>query len=540
MKFSKPNKKKTFLYDQSTQSDSESDYNSKIVETTFDNSFCRFNEELGSGSFKHVYKGYDFNKGREVAWSIMKSEDELDLKKVLKEISIMKQLDHPNITKYISGWYDKEKREVVIISELCPGGSILNYLRTITTSPRLKVIKSWIKGILNGLNYLHTEVKPSIIHCDIKCDNVFLDRTCGKVKIGDLGGCEILFNEYATNYIGTVEFMSPEVIEGHYTTKADIYSLGMTIIEMITLEIPYKECGGIVMKIYDNVIKGILPRALLRIKNENIVRIVKMCLQREKDRPTAKDLLLDPFLNDDISEENNHPVQFKNIKEIEKEDNVEIQNKIVSKTVRESTQKRINPTMTLEQNPIATKNTKKNYHFFNNKTKLSLNFQSHHSKSNNKIFDITIYENCRASKNRRILHLTFIVDKKEWVKAKQIDFEYYLDRDTIEDVVNELTNCINLTKNESEIVLKKLSSFLSKYSIISKKSIKRDENLDFFNASFIRIRSKINKLLVSNIYDKLIPAFENCGDIEFKEVVKIYKEKITKLQTINNELNLVS
>jgi WNK lysine deficient protein kinase len=164
----------------------------------------------------------------------------------------MKKLNHSGIIKYISGWYDQDKKEIVIITELLPGGSLKHHLNKIK-SPRLRLVKFWIREILKGLKYLHTEIHPPIIHRDIKCDNIFIDNTTGGIKIGDLGICDVQHNSYATSYAGTEEFMAPEVYEGRYTVLADIYSLGMSIIEMVTLEKPYRECESAIMQIYENV-----------------------------------------------------------------------------------------------------------------------------------------------------------------------------------------------------------------------------------------------------------------------------------------------
>jgi WNK lysine deficient protein kinase len=217
----------------------------------------------------------------------------MSLSRVCEEIIILKTLNHPNIVKYVSGWYISDKKEVVIITEILPGGSLRQHL-TMLKSPRLKLIKFWIKEILKGLNYLHMELNPPIIHRDIKCDNIFINKTNGSVKIGDLGRSEFLYHIFSTTYAGTEEFMAPEVREGKYTTKADIYSLGMCIIEMVTLDKPYKECEGAAMRIYESIKNGILPKSLKKIADQNLVKLIQNCLKRENERPTAHELLQNP------------------------------------------------------------------------------------------------------------------------------------------------------------------------------------------------------------------------------------------------------
>ena len=84
--------------------------------------------------------------------------------------------------------------------------------------------------------------------------------------------------------------MAPEVNEGHYNFKSDIYSLGLTLIELLTVQIPYKECEG-ALNIYINKKKGILPESFKLITDSGIRDFIMICLNRESKRPTAKELL---------------------------------------------------------------------------------------------------------------------------------------------------------------------------------------------------------------------------------------------------------
>jgi WNK lysine deficient protein kinase len=111
---------------------------------------------------------------------------------------------------------------------------------------KLKVIKNWCTQILEGLRYLHTR-DPSIIHRDIKCDNIFINGALGQVKIGDLGLATILSQTGAAlkqSIIGTPEFMAPEFYEEKYDEKVDVWAFGMSVLEMVTLEYPFSECDN--------------------------------------------------------------------------------------------------------------------------------------------------------------------------------------------------------------------------------------------------------------------------------------------------------
>ncbi len=283
----------------------------KIVEKSPQGRFYHFNEKIGSGAQKTVYIAYDSDEGREVAWNAINlnvniSNNEDTLKTIKNEIEILKLVHHPNILSFIYGFYLQEKKEIVIITELINGGSLKAYLN-IYKYPRLRVIKLWCQEILKGLKYLH-EFNPPIIHRDIKCDNILINKATGEVKIGDLGFSRMLkSSEYAKTFSGTVEFCSPEVYQGKYTVKADIYSFGMTMLEMVTREKPYKECDGNILLICDKVVKKIYPLCMNKIRNEKLKNFIKQCFKCENERPSANDLLQNEFLNDLESDENNYP-----------------------------------------------------------------------------------------------------------------------------------------------------------------------------------------------------------------------------------------
>jgi len=111
---------------------------------------------LGQGSYKQVYKGYDTESGREIAWNSI-SLNNISLKersKILEEVSLCQKLKHKNLLHFITAWGNPENNELVMITEIT-GGSLKQYLRRIG-QPKLKVIKNWAIEILTGLDYLHS------------------------------------------------------------------------------------------------------------------------------------------------------------------------------------------------------------------------------------------------------------------------------------------------------------------------------------------------------------------------------------------------
>lgn len=259
--------------------------------------YGRYGELLGTGAVKKVYRAFDQEEGIEVAWNQVKlkqfSDNKPMIERLFSEVRLLRSLKNKNIIALYSVWEETEHNTLNFITEVCNSGNLREY-RKKHKHVSMKALKKWSKQILKGLEYLHTH-EPCIIHRDLNCSNVFVNGNIGQVKIGDLGLAAIVGKSHlAHSILGTPEFMAPELYDEEYNEMVDIYSFGMCVLEMVTMEIPYSECDN-VARIYKKVTSGVRPAALDKVKDPEVKAFIEKCLAQPRARPTASELLADPF-----------------------------------------------------------------------------------------------------------------------------------------------------------------------------------------------------------------------------------------------------
>uniref|UniRef100_A0A671TVJ7 Serine/threonine-protein kinase 3 n=2 Tax=Sparus aurata TaxID=8175 RepID=A0A671TVJ7_SPAAU len=249
-------------------------------------------EKLGEGSYGSVFKAIHKESGQVVA--IKQVPVESDLQEIIKEISIMQQCDSPYVVKYYGSYF--KNTDLWIVMEYCGAGSVSDIIRLRNKTLTEDEIATILKSTLKGLEYLHFMRK---IHRDIKAGNILLN-TEGHAKLADFGVAGQLTDTMAkrNTVIGTPFWMAPEVIqEIGYNCVADIWSLGITSIEMAEGKPPYADIHPMraIFMIPTN------PPPTFRkpeLWSDEFTDFVKKCLVKNPEqRATATQLLQHPFIS---------------------------------------------------------------------------------------------------------------------------------------------------------------------------------------------------------------------------------------------------
>lgn len=252
---------------------------------------------VGHGNFGKVYKAQCKQTGEHVAIKILPimEDDEQANATLVKEIKLMKSCNSVNIVKF-QGSYMKDS-ELWIVMEYCDGGSVAAMIQKRGEGLSEQQIAVVMSDMLHGLDYLHSR---HMLHRDIKADNVLLN-SAGVAKLADLGVAAQLTNtmDNRSTATGTPYWMAPELIkEEGYSSEVDIWSLGITAVELAERKPPYFDM--VPMRALFIIATGDNPPPTLKEKEKwspEFHDFIAQCLIKDpKSRPNARNLLTHPFI----------------------------------------------------------------------------------------------------------------------------------------------------------------------------------------------------------------------------------------------------
>lgn len=260
---------------------------------------------IGAGSFGKVYLGMDATTGllmavKQVdlpsAASINKERKQQMLNALEREMELLKDLEHEHIVQYLYSSADEEHFNIFL--EYVPGGSLTALLRNYGAFEE-PLVRNFLRQILEGLDYVH---ERGIVHRDIKGANILVDNK-GGIKISDFGISKKLEDNlmpgnrlHRPSLQGSVFWMAPEVVkQTTYTKKADIWSVGCLIVEMLTGEHPWAQLNQMqaIFKIGSAAAKPAIPSDI----SADAHNFLDLCFELDHEvRPSAGDLLKHPWL----------------------------------------------------------------------------------------------------------------------------------------------------------------------------------------------------------------------------------------------------
>ncbi|XP_033632989.1 STE20-like serine/threonine-protein kinase isoform X4 [Asterias rubens] len=256
--------------------------------------------EIGDGAFGKVYKAKNRATGIYAAAKLIEIKEQEELEDFLVEIQILFECKH----RYIVGMHETYlfANKLWMLIEFCEGGALDDIMLDLEKGLTEMQIKVVCKQMLEALDFLHSK---HIIHRDIKAGNILLTMS-GDIRLADFGvsAKNVKTKQRRDSFIGTPYWMAPEVVvcetlkDNPYDYKADIWSLGITLIELAQQEPPYHELHP--MRVLIKIPKAEPPILLAPSRwSKNFSHFIKTCLDKNPEsRPSAAEMMKHPWLAD--------------------------------------------------------------------------------------------------------------------------------------------------------------------------------------------------------------------------------------------------
>ena len=253
----------------------------------------RLGDQIGSGAHGVVYRGLNQQTGALIAVKQIPIDGVTESHVVVvlqREVDILTQITHPNVVRFFG--MEVRKNYLHLLTEYVSGGSLADQLQQFGPMNE-GLVKRHTRQILVGLEFLHSH---GVVHRDIKGQNVLMTQQ-GLLKLADFGAAQT-FDGIGTgqqqSLTGTPAFVAPEIILEHgHDDRADIWSLGCTIIQMLTAETPWGplQFGSLYELLHHVAYGATFPPCAAPI-TQTLRDFLNLCLERDKSvRPAAGELL---------------------------------------------------------------------------------------------------------------------------------------------------------------------------------------------------------------------------------------------------------
>ncbi|OWY98090.1 CAMK/CDPK protein kinase [Phytophthora megakarya] len=262
------------------------------------NEYFDFSRTIGTGHFGCVKHAVSKKSGKEWAVKVVALSNEVDRDALRNEISILKRLHHPQIVRVIGSYEDKE--HMYMIMQLCKGKELYEHLYQEHRQFSENDVRKIIRALLRALAFLHSNF---ITHRDLKLENLLLENAenPGSVRLCDFGlSTRFKRGEKLEKPLGTIDYVAPEVLDGDYNEKCDLWSVGVICFELLTGVSPFH--AATIDETMGNIYDGVLifeNDVWSKFSPASILFIKSLVKENVEERLSAEQALNHKWLNEE-------------------------------------------------------------------------------------------------------------------------------------------------------------------------------------------------------------------------------------------------
>ena len=224
--------------------------------------------------------------------NINNEDNEVNMKLVRREINLMKELDHPNITTLFD--VIEDENSIALVLEYAENGSLSNFMTHGKPLP-MSHVQNYFSQLCDAVYYLHNDMK--IAHRDIKAENILLDSNFN-VKLCDFGLSQCS-NNLMTTQCGSPNYISPEVIQNKgYNEKTDVWSMGVLLYLMLTGEFPFQAENNSIPCLLKKIVNDpFIPPSSLA-ENKPLLNLIERMLKKDPvERISINEIMMNQFVS---------------------------------------------------------------------------------------------------------------------------------------------------------------------------------------------------------------------------------------------------